>query len=96
MIITVCGRVPLDANRFQVDLQCGSDIALHVNPRYDSRACVVHNTRQNGKWGSEEREYETPFPRDQLFSVQILVTHESYKISTNGKPFSEYKHRIPF
>lgn len=64
---------------------------LWVGPAY-----VVHNTRQNGKWGWDERKYETPFPRGQMFSLQILVTKESYKILANGKPFSEYKHRIPF
>ncbi|XP_048051306.1 galectin-9-like [Megalobrama amblycephala] len=97
MSITVCGRVLSDANRFQMDLKYGSDIALHFNPRYDGGSgYVMHNTYQNGGWGSEERKYETPFPKGQLFALQILVTLGSYKISTNGKPFSEYKHRMPF
>lgn len=95
MTITVCGQVPSDSNRFQVDLQYVSDIVLHFNPRYEHGAYVVHNTLQNGDWGSEERKYENPFPRDQPFALQIFVTQESYKISTNGKPFSEYKHRLP-
>ncbi|XP_056603687.1 galectin-5-like [Triplophysa dalaica] len=83
--------------RFQVDLQHCSDIVLHVNPRYEkSHEYVVHNTLQNGSWGSEERTYECPFPRGQPFALQIFVTHESYKISANGKPFSEYKHRVLF
>lgn len=95
--ITVCGRVLPDTTRFQVDLQHGSDIILHFNPRYDEGSGkVVHNTYQNGKWESEEIKYETPFPRDQRFALQILVTLGSYKISTNGKPFSEFKHRVPF
>uniref|UniRef100_A0A672LQD3 Galectin n=1 Tax=Sinocyclocheilus grahami TaxID=75366 RepID=A0A672LQD3_SINGR len=84
-------------SRFQVDLMHGSDIVLHFNPRYAGGSeYVVHNTCQYGHWGSEERKYETPFPRGQMFALQILVTQETYKISTNGKPFSEYKHRMPF
>uniref|UniRef100_A0A673FWR1 Galectin n=1 Tax=Sinocyclocheilus rhinocerous TaxID=307959 RepID=A0A673FWR1_9TELE len=97
MIVTVCGRVSPHSSRFQVDLMHGSDIVLHFNLRYvGGSEYVVHNTCQYGHWGSEERKYETPFPRGQMFALQILVTQETYKISTNGKPFSEYKHRMPF
>uniref|UniRef100_A0A671NR93 Galectin n=1 Tax=Sinocyclocheilus anshuiensis TaxID=1608454 RepID=A0A671NR93_9TELE len=101
MSITVCGRVLLNADRFNVNLQQGAEVvALQVNPRYQmlwiGPGYVVHNTHQNGTWGWEERKYETPFPRGQTFSLQILVTQESYKILANGKPFLEYKHRMPF
>ncbi|KAK9977222.1 hypothetical protein ABG768_019043 [Culter alburnus] len=97
MMVTVFGQVKADADRFQLDLQSGSDIVLHFNPRYEGGSgYVVHNTYQNRNWGSEERKNETPFPRGQTFVLQILTTQESYKISTNGKPFSEYKHRMPF
>ncbi|XP_016117031.1 galectin-9-like [Sinocyclocheilus grahami] len=101
MSITVCGRVLLNADRFNVNLQQGAEVvALQVNPRYQmlwiGPGYVVHNTHQNGTWGWEERKFETPFPRGQTFSLQILVTQESYKILANGKPFSEYKHRMPF
>ncbi|XP_067298552.1 galectin-9-like [Pseudorasbora parva] len=100
MVITVCGRVLPDADRFNVNFEQGSDVILQVNPRYSwllpIKGYVVHNTRQNGKWGWEESKVDTPFPKGQMFALQILVTHESYKISTNGKLFSEYKHRMPF
>ncbi|KAK9976962.1 hypothetical protein ABG768_018783 [Culter alburnus] len=97
MIITVCGRVLPDANRFDVDFLYGSDHVLHFNPRYDGGSgLVVHNTFQKGIWGSEENKSQTPFPRGQTFALQIFVTQGSYKISTNGKPFSEFEHRMPF
>ncbi|KAI7811147.1 galectin-4-like [Triplophysa rosa] len=98
MIITVCGRVWADSERFQVDLQHCSDIVLHVNPRYENgHDYVVHNTFTNGHWDPNyEQDYECPFPRGQSFALQILVTKETYKISANGKPFSEYKHRVLF
>uniref|UniRef100_A0A8C2EDH2 Galectin n=1 Tax=Cyprinus carpio TaxID=7962 RepID=A0A8C2EDH2_CYPCA len=93
-IIVTVSFVPLLSirvfSRFQVDLMHGSDIVLHFNPRYEGGSeYVVHNTCHYGHWGSEERKYETPFPRAQTFALQILI-------STNGKPFFEYKHRMPF
>uniref|UniRef100_A0A9J8CEG5 Galectin n=1 Tax=Cyprinus carpio carpio TaxID=630221 RepID=A0A9J8CEG5_CYPCA len=101
--LSICYSPPLYAvfSRFNVNLQHGANVvALQINPRYQmlwvGPDYVVHNTRQNEKWGWEERKYETPFPRGQMFSLQILVTKESYKILANGKEFSVYKHRIPF
>uniref|UniRef100_A0A673FU28 Galectin n=1 Tax=Sinocyclocheilus rhinocerous TaxID=307959 RepID=A0A673FU28_9TELE len=75
-------------SRFHVNLQNGSDVvALQVNPRYQmlwvGPGYVVHNTRQNGTWGWEERKYETPFPRGQMFSLQILVTKDSTGITVH-------------
>ncbi|KAL1277376.1 hypothetical protein QQF64_024049 [Cirrhinus molitorella] len=97
MTITVCGQVLPNADRFHVDLQYGSDIALHFNPRYqEGSEHVVHNTLQNNIWGDEENVPKTPFPRSNLFALQILITLSSYKISTNGEPFSEFKHRMNF
>uniref|UniRef100_A0A8C2ECI2 Galectin n=1 Tax=Cyprinus carpio TaxID=7962 RepID=A0A8C2ECI2_CYPCA len=65
----------------KVDLMHGSDIVLHFNPRYEGGSeYVVHNTCHYGHWGSEERKYETPFPRAQTFALQILVTQETYKV----------------
>uniref|UniRef100_A0A8C1UTI4 Galectin n=1 Tax=Cyprinus carpio TaxID=7962 RepID=A0A8C1UTI4_CYPCA len=75
MSITVCGRVLPEACRFEVDLYHESDFVLHLNPRYDEGSgYVVHNTYQNTVWGKEETKSQTPFPRGQLFALQILVT----------------------
>lgn len=72
--------------RFSVNLQHRSDVVLHVNPRYKWfwTVCgyVVHNSCQNGTWGWEENKSETPFPRGQTFTLQILVTQKSYKVFT--------------
>ncbi|XP_051966575.1 galectin-9-like [Xyrauchen texanus] len=99
--IIISGRVLPGANRFHVNLQCGSqskaDVALHFNPRYENGSgYVVNNAYQNGCWGSEERKYETPFPSGQPFTLQILVSMDAYKISTNGRHFMDFRHRIPF
>ncbi|XP_065136950.1 galectin-9C-like isoform X1 [Paramisgurnus dabryanus] len=99
--IIISGRVLPCANRFHVNLHCGShsasDIALHFNPRYERGSVyVVHNTCQKGCWGSEERKYESPFALGHPFTLQILVTQDTYKISTNGRHFMDFKHRISY
>ncbi|XP_017346983.1 galectin-9 isoform X2 [Ictalurus punctatus] len=99
--ITVCGRALPGANRFHVNLQCGSrpdaNVALHFNPRYDhSSGYIVTNTKQNNCWGTEESIYQALFPMGSPFILLILVTSHSYKISVNGIHVMDYKHRIPF
>ncbi|KAK3531652.1 hypothetical protein QTP70_025967 [Hemibagrus guttatus] len=99
--IIVCGRVLPGANRFHVNLQCGSrpnaNIALHFNPRYDaSSGYTVINTKHNNAWASEDRVYQALFPMGNPFNLQILVTSQSYKISVNGIHVKDYMHRIPF
>ncbi|XP_026137648.1 galectin-9-like [Carassius auratus] len=98
--IILSGRVLPGANRFHVNLQCGShsgaNIALHFNPRYESTGYVVLNSFQNMNWGSEERKHESPFPQGQTFTLQILVEQDEYKISTNGRHFMDYRHRFPY
>ncbi|RXN17247.1 galectin-9-like isoform X1 [Labeo rohita] len=77
MIITVSGRVLPDADRFSLNLQHGSTVALDLKARYECGLKIEQDTSQ--KWGSEERKFETPFQRGQLFVLQILVTLGSYK-----------------
>ncbi|KAF7700073.1 galectin-9-like [Silurus meridionalis] len=99
--ITVSGRVSPSANRFHVNLQCGSrpdaTIALHFNPRYDSfQGYIVTNTKKNNSWGVEERIHKALLPLGSNFTLLILVTSQSYKISVNGIHIIDYKHRVPF
>ncbi|XP_041741899.1 galectin-9 isoform X5 [Coregonus clupeaformis] len=99
--ITVTGRVLPGAQRFHVNLQCGSrgnpDIALHFNPRYDGFLdVVICNTMQHSKWGSEEREYPAPMTRGANFTLMFLVNRDSYSMIVNGAHFMEYLHRLSF
>ncbi|KAG9341389.1 hypothetical protein JZ751_019196 [Albula glossodonta] len=98
--ITVTGRVMPAAERFHVNLQCGSqgrvDIALHFNPRYDRRTGhVVCNTFTNTKWCTEERKNQAPIPRGSSFTLMFLVKRDSFAVIVNGNHFMEYLHRLP-
>ncbi|KAM4627277.1 galectin-9-like [Polymixia lowei] len=99
--ITITGRVLPKADRFNVNLECGSransDIAFHFNPRYDRYpGYVVANTLQHASWGSEERTQNSPFAAGSNFSLMITVQLDSYQVTVNGFHFLSYRHRIPF
>lgn len=70
--------------RFHVNLLCGeeqeADAALHFNPRLDTSE-VVFNTKEQGKWGREERGAGIPFRRGEPFEVLLIATEEGYKVS---------------
>lgn len=65
------GPCELLTSRFHINLCSGSDIAFHLNPRFDENV-VVRNTKINSSWGSEERSMprKMPFIRGQSFSVR--------------------------
>ncbi|KAM8953671.1 galectin-4-like [Pelodytes ibericus] len=99
MAVFIQATVPSKHNRFTINLASGqyegSDIALHINARYDGRDRVVFNSFQGGKWEEEEMKREMPFKPGKAFSAAICVTQSNYQISVNGSHFYEFGHRIP-
>jgi galectin-9 len=95
----------LAANRFEFNLMVGSviseqlkqsgDIALHFNPRFDTNL-VVRNSRQNGRWGPEEREPQVmPYAAGRDFETMLLIEADGFKVAVNGRHFCQFPHRIP-
>ncbi|KAG9484155.1 galectin-8 [Eleutherodactylus coqui] len=94
------GSVHHDADRFQIDFQCGSsqtprsDVAFHFNPRFKGYGVIVCNTLQDERWGCEEKTYEMPLKKGKPFEVIVYVLHNKFQVSSNGKHLLTYKHRI--
>ncbi|XP_026244636.1 galectin-9 isoform X3 [Urocitellus parryii] len=86
-------------NRFAVNLQTGfsdENIALHFNPRFEEGGYVVCNTKQNGRWGPEERKMQMPFQKGKPFELCFQVESSEFKVMVNKNFFVQYAHRVPF
>ncbi|XP_027727582.1 galectin-8-like isoform X3 [Vombatus ursinus] len=99
-LVVIHGHMPSDADRFQVDFQCGSsvkpraDVAFHFNPRFKRSGHIVCNTLMKEKWGWEEITYEMPFEKGKPFEIMIMVLKDKFQVAVNGKHLLLYKHRI--
>ncbi|XP_069811276.1 galectin-8 [Dendropsophus ebraccatus] len=99
-MVVVHGSVIPNADRFQIDFQCGSsqnprsDVAFHFNPRFKGSGVIICNTLQNETWGSEEKTWEMPFKKGKPFEVIFLVLQNKFQVSSNGKHLLTYQHRI--
>jgi len=93
--IFVSGTVLPTAQRFHINLRSGSDIAFHLNPRFDENV-VVRNTQINSSWGSEERSLsrKMPFARGRSFLVWITCEGYGLKVAVDGQHLLEYCHRL--
>ncbi|CAH2252960.1 galectin-8 isoform X1 [Pelobates cultripes] len=101
-MVVIHGTVAPDADRFQIDFQCGcsvqprADIAFHFNPRFKGSGHIVCNTLENERWGWEERTNQMPLTKGKPFEVLILVLPSKFQVSSNGKHLLFYKHRLDF
>ncbi|XP_056423406.1 galectin-8 isoform X2 [Hyla sarda] len=99
-MVVIHGSVVHNADRFQIDFQCGSsqkprsDVAFHFNPRFKGSGVIICNTLQNETWGWEEKTYEFPFKKGKPFEIIFLVLPNKFQVSSNGKHLLTYKHRI--
>ncbi|KAM6906199.1 galectin-8-like isoform 2-T2 [Lycodopsis pacificus] len=99
-MVLIQGSVPSDANRFQVDLTCGSsvkpraDVAFHFNPRFRKSACVVCNSLQKERWSREEILNQNPFTVGETFELIVLVQEDSFKVAVNGAHLLEFRHKV--
>ncbi len=98
-----------DCQRFSVNLQTGrpsldADVALHLNPRLDSR-CVVLNSKRSSEWMSEERhplllvgedgDVAAPvFVAGRDGEVAIRAEENHYQVVVDGRLFCHFAHRV--
>ncbi|XP_055466456.1 galectin-12 isoform X2 [Psammomys obesus] len=101
-MVMLQGVVPLRAQRFQVDFQCGCclhprpDIAFHFNPRfYTVKPHVICNTLEGGLWQREIRWPGVALQKGASFLVLFLFENEEVKVSVNGQHFLRYRYRLP-
>uniref|UniRef100_A0A3B3SQF5 Galectin n=1 Tax=Paramormyrops kingsleyae TaxID=1676925 RepID=A0A3B3SQF5_9TELE len=99
MSIYMQGHLPHHMKRFFCNLQCGemegSDIALHINPRFDGWDKVVFNSFQSGTWQEEKIVHMMPFHKGKAFELIIIVNTEGYQVNINGSEFYFFYHRLP-
>ncbi|KAK1889181.1 Galectin-8 [Dissostichus eleginoides] len=102
-MLLIQGSVPSDADRFQVDLTCGSsvtprsDVAFHLNPRFRRSASLVCNALLDQVWGREQVLYEKPFVPGDDFELVVLVLADRFKSEvpaplTNQEPADRKHH----
>ncbi|PIK56914.1 putative galectin-8-like [Apostichopus japonicus] len=99
-LIYIDGFVPMNAQRFHINLQCGAgkppqtDVALHFNPRFPVQV-VVRNALKKQTWLAEEKgQPYFPFAHNAPFSIIINVEDKQFKIAVNGNHFTEFSHRV--
>lgn len=94
--VVIKGEVAPNAKGFTVDLISGKskDIALHLNPRLNSKA-FVRNSFLQLSWGEEERNITCfPFSPGMYFEMIIYCDVREFKVAINGVHSLEYKHRV--
>lgn len=94
--VVIKGEVNTKAKGFNVDLIAGKskDIALHLNPRLNSKA-FVRNSFLQESWGEEEKNITCfPFSPGMYFEMIIYCDVKEFKVAVNGVHSLEYKHRF--
>ncbi|XP_054717647.1 galectin-6-like [Uloborus diversus] len=91
------GDVPDGADRFVINLQCGTDegadIMYHFNPRFGDDV-IVCNNRCADSWGDEERLESVPMKPGEHFSLSIVAGKDGYLPVVNGNPLPVFTHRL--
>uniref|UniRef100_A0A0P6H8Z5 Tectonin beta-propeller repeat-containing protein n=1 Tax=Daphnia magna TaxID=35525 RepID=A0A0P6H8Z5_9CRUS len=109
--IIISGAVPANANRFSVNLQCGPtiqthevftakrDVALHINPRFDScpgSVEVVRNSYSNNLWDIEEKSGVFDLQPGNRFTISIHCQKQQYLVKINEVVFTFAYRLSPF
>jgi hypothetical protein len=84
---------PRSRFRPEICIKAGSDIALHLNPRFD-QGKIALNSLQGGAWGKEELLEIGPLGIGAECEMLIVVEDDKFVISLNGQHHGEFRHRV--
>lgn len=99
-VINLSGTPHQGASRFNVNLISGSDIALHLDVRFNygrDKNVVITNEQKSGRWGIEKREFfvfDFPFAFNQMFDMSVKVEWDVFRVTVNGKELLWTFHKI--
>ncbi|CAK9304223.1 unnamed protein product [Gordionus sp. m RMFG-2023] len=95
--IFIQGFAHKNAKNININLKSGydkdDDIPFHYNLRFGEDVMVI-NSYDNKSWGKEERVKHFPFQKGQMFELFYFLEGDHYRVSINGKPVFEFRHRI--
>ncbi|XP_066995936.2 32 kDa beta-galactoside-binding lectin isoform X3 [Anabrus simplex] len=101
-VLLLSGKVQCLADRFAINLVCKNsegpglasttDVALHMNARFD-REVIVRNSMSASEWEEEETDGSFVFGRGQYFTVSINCEEDCFEIYVNGSLFTCFNHR---
>ncbi|KAH9489413.1 hypothetical protein Btru_037651 [Bulinus truncatus] len=94
----VDGSVPLNCNRFTIDLFTGEnfdtcDTALHFEVRFDEKLVSLTHRDKKSNWGPVEKPAGFPFKQGDVLQLKIVVRKDAYQIIVNYSTFT-FNHRI--
>nr|WBW70069.1 venom protein [Lampona murina] len=96
-MVVLKGNVPGGADRFTLNLQCGTDegadIMYHFNPRFGDNVLVCNN-RCADAWGEEQRLEGLPVGPGDQFTLCIVAAKDGYQPILNGNPLPLFAHRL--
>ncbi|XP_061109388.1 beta-galactoside-binding lectin-like [Conger conger] len=98
MGLQVTGAPKPNPDRFAINVgESDSNIALHVNPRFQGSGpgVIVLNAMKDGFWGTEvidERNF--PFRQGEEFEVSITFANDKFYISLHDGQMLEFPNRL--
>ncbi|XP_036454161.1 galectin-4-like [Colossoma macropomum] len=96
-LIKIYGEPKESAEKFDINICNGTDIAFHFNPRFneDGKQVIVRNSLINDVWGPEEKELLSfPFTPGKPFEIKILCTSSGYRVKVDNNNLLNYAHRM--
>ncbi|NXD82148.1 LEG2 protein, partial [Halcyon senegalensis] len=91
--LKVKGKVSDDADQFSINLgSCSSDLALHVNPRFNE-SVIVFNSRCSGTWQEEHRDHHLCFSEGSTIKIIIEMLEDRFQIKLPDGRDTEFPNR---